>query len=77
MNNVTKFGSAWTPKATPRRSGYLWLGKRLRQLLNAYEEEPVPDRFQQLLDQLDKNERAQGAGAEDTATSSTSHKPQP
>ncbi len=57
MNNVTKFANAWQAEAKPRRSSYLWLGKRLRQLLNAYEEEPVPDRFKELLDQLERSER--------------------
>ena len=62
MNTMSKFGSAWSPKPAPRRASYQWLGKRLRQLLNVYEEEPVPDRFRELLDQLAKSEAKTGNG---------------
>jgi len=53
---VSKLPTNWPADAKPRRSSYLWLGRRLRQLLNVYEEEPVPDRFKELLDQLEKSE---------------------
>lgn len=76
MNNVSKFGNAWSQSSPPRRSSYSWLGKRLRQLLNVYEEEPVPDRFQQLLDQLEKSEAAPGQQAGAHANPTATQKPQ-
>jgi len=76
MNNMSKFGSAWSHSSPPRRSNYSWLGKRLRQLLNVYEEEPVPDRFRELLDQLEKSEATRGQQAGANENSTATQKPQ-
>lgn len=75
MNNATNIANAWSGEPKPRRSSYLWLGRRLRQLLNAYEEGPVPDRFKHLLDRLEQSEAE--PKADSSVTPANSVKPQP
>jgi hypothetical protein len=40
------------------------IGRQLRQLYDQIVSEPVPDRFKELLDQLEQREAARGAGSD-------------
>lgn len=45
-----------------RRAEYAWLGESLRLLFQAYVDEPLPDTFRQLLEDLEKKDELNGRG---------------
>lgn len=59
MNEKTKPGEsvAATASATPSEQVPDWLGNRLRRMFTDVMEEPVPDDFKALLQQLEDKER--------------------